>query len=67
MSVVVKQLKSSSMEIYVKGAPEVMSEICNPDTCTYVLFRSASSMLILRQSLRTMVTSYRTTLSAGTE
>ncbi|KAF9501599.1 hypothetical protein BDN71DRAFT_1461138 [Pleurotus eryngii] len=32
MSVVVKRLKSSSMEIYVKGAPEVMSEICNPDT-----------------------------------
>lgn len=28
MSVVVKRLKSSSMEIYVKGAPEVMAEIC---------------------------------------
>ncbi|KAF9519133.1 hypothetical protein BS47DRAFT_1375107 [Hydnum rufescens UP504] len=32
MSVVVKRLKSSSMEIYVKGAPEVMSEICDPST-----------------------------------
>ncbi|KAJ9123150.1 hypothetical protein QFC22_001343 [Naganishia vaughanmartiniae] len=32
MSVVVKRLKSSSMEIYVKGAPEVMQDICDPDT-----------------------------------
>lgn len=34
MSVVVKRLKSSSMEIYVKGAPEVMGEICNKESCT---------------------------------
>ncbi|KAJ6499996.1 hypothetical protein C8R47DRAFT_273891 [Mycena vitilis] len=32
MSVVVKRLKSSSMEIYVKGAPEVMTEICDRDS-----------------------------------
>ncbi|KAF8210382.1 hypothetical protein K438DRAFT_1809584 [Mycena galopus ATCC 62051] len=32
MSVVVKRLKSSSMEIYVKGAPEVMTDICEPDS-----------------------------------
>ncbi|KAG1716644.1 hypothetical protein ID866_522 [Astraeus odoratus] len=32
MSVVVKRLKSSSMEIYVKGAPEVMAEICEKDS-----------------------------------
>ncbi|KAH7925940.1 hypothetical protein BV22DRAFT_1112020 [Leucogyrophana mollusca] len=32
MSVVVKRLKSSSMEIYVKGAPEVMGEICEKDS-----------------------------------
>ncbi|CAE6510585.1 unnamed protein product [Rhizoctonia solani] len=32
MSVVVKKLKSSSMEIYVKGAPEVMGEICDPES-----------------------------------
>ncbi|KAF8070552.1 hypothetical protein FPV67DRAFT_1487805 [Lyophyllum atratum] len=32
MSVVVKQLKSTSMEIYVKGAPEVMADICDPDS-----------------------------------
>jgi len=32
MSVVVKRLKSSSMEIYVKGAPEVMTDICDKDS-----------------------------------
>jgi len=30
MSVIVKRLKSTSMEIYVKGAPEVMPDICDP-------------------------------------
>ncbi|GJJ06581.1 hypothetical protein Clacol_000774 [Clathrus columnatus] len=29
MSVIVKRLKSPSMEIYVKGAPDMMSEICD--------------------------------------
>ncbi|KAF8622733.1 hypothetical protein AX15_006823 [Amanita polypyramis BW_CC] len=32
MSVVVKTLKSNSMEIYVKGAPEVMLDICDRDS-----------------------------------
>ncbi|KAG8689267.1 hypothetical protein FRC08_011021, partial [Ceratobasidium sp. 394] len=32
MSVVVKRLKSTSMEIYVKGAPEVMGDICEPSS-----------------------------------
>ena len=32
MSVLVKKLKSNSVEAYVKGAPEVMSEICDPST-----------------------------------
>ncbi|KAF7797894.1 hypothetical protein EIP86_009100 [Pleurotus ostreatoroseus] len=32
MSVIVKKLKSTSMEIYVKGAPEVMGEICDKDS-----------------------------------
>ncbi|KAF9529431.1 P-type ATPase [Crepidotus variabilis] len=32
MSVIVKRLKSSSMEIYVKGAPEVMVDICDKST-----------------------------------
>lgn len=33
MSVIVKRLKSNSMEIYVKGAPEVMAGICQKDSC----------------------------------
>lgn len=33
MSVVVKRLKSPSMEVYVKGAPEVMADICDPASC----------------------------------
>ncbi|GLB37530.1 putative P5-type ATPase cation transporter [Lyophyllum shimeji] len=32
MSVIVKRLKSNSMEIYVKGAPEVMADICDRDS-----------------------------------
>ncbi|KAI9144956.1 hypothetical protein BKA69DRAFT_1052263 [Paraphysoderma sedebokerense] len=30
MTVVVKQLGGSSLEVFTKGAPEVMKEICNP-------------------------------------
>ena len=33
MSVIVKRLRSTSMEIYVKGAPEVMADICDKDSC----------------------------------
>lgn len=36
MSVIVKRLKSSSMEVYVKGAPEVMSDICDKSSCQSV-------------------------------
>lgn len=32
MSVIVKRLKSQSMEVYVKGAPEVMENICDKST-----------------------------------
>ncbi|KAF9012429.1 P-type ATPase [Cyathus striatus] len=32
MSVIVKRLRSTSMEIYVKGAPEVMQDICDKDS-----------------------------------
>ncbi|TIB04331.1 hypothetical protein E3P88_01870 [Wallemia ichthyophaga] len=32
MSVIVKKLKSQSMEVYVKGAPESMAEICDKDS-----------------------------------
>jgi cation-transporting P-type ATPase 13A2 len=32
MSVLVKKLRSTSVEVYVKGAPEVMTDICDKDT-----------------------------------
>lgn len=32
MSVIAKSLESNSMEIYLKGAPEIMSEVCRPDS-----------------------------------
>ncbi|VDB96191.1 unnamed protein product [Peniophora sp. CBMAI 1063] len=32
MSVVVRRLRSTSMEVYVKGAPEVMGDICDPES-----------------------------------
>lgn len=32
MSVITKQLKSNSMEVFVKGAPEVMTDICDKDS-----------------------------------
>lgn len=35
MSVIVKRLRSTSMEIYVKGAPEVMVDICDRDSCAH--------------------------------
>lgn len=33
MSVIVKRLKAPSMEVFVKGAPEVMADICDPASC----------------------------------
>jgi cation-transporting ATPase 13A3/4/5 len=38
MSVIVKRLRSASMEIYVKGAPEVMADICDRDSCAFSRF-----------------------------
>ena len=43
MSVIVKKLKSTSMEIYVKGAPEVMAEICDKDSCKSPHLREIAS------------------------
>jgi cation-transporting ATPase 13A3/4/5 len=42
MSVIVKRLRSTSMEIYVKGAPEVMADICDRDSCTRLSFCGGS-------------------------
>ena len=35
---IVKRLKSTSMEVYVKGAPEVMAEICDKSSCMPCIF-----------------------------
>jgi cation-transporting ATPase 13A3/4/5 len=46
MSVLVKKLKSQSVEVYVKGAPEVMTEICDKSTraCPSVGFEREAPM-----------------------
>jgi magnesium-transporting ATPase (P-type) len=68
MSVVVKRLKSSSMEIYVKGAPEVMTDICERDSCkhsfllacfrifTEYFLKSLTIMMIYFHIIRSAVT-----------
>ena len=69
MSVVVKRLKSTSMEVYVKGAPEVMAEICDKSTCKFLrIIRGLSAAeLCCAQSRLTMMTSFRTIPSVVTE
>jgi magnesium-transporting ATPase (P-type) len=68
MSVVVKRLKSTSMEIYVKGAPEVMVDICDRDSCVYSSSAIAFSCLMTSfKFLRIMTICYRTTPSVVTE
>jgi cation-transporting ATPase 13A3/4/5 len=68
MSVVVKRLKSTSMEIYVKGAPEVMVDICDRDSCVYSSsVITLSCMMTPLKFLRIMKTCCRTTRSVDTE
>jgi len=35
-SVIVRQTGDSGGDIYVKGAPECMKDICNPESCKFV-------------------------------
>jgi cation-transporting ATPase 13A2 len=44
MSVIVKRLRSTSMEIYVKGAPEVMADICNKDSCAHPFYAEETKL-----------------------
>lgn len=63
MSVVIKRLKSSSMEIYAKGAPEVMGEICNKESCTLAIYPLYAPTEWRFQSLATTMTCSPTTQS----
>lgn len=68
MSVVVKRLKSTSMEVYVKGAPEVMVDICDRDSCVYSSpIMALGCMMTLLKFLRIMTICYHTIRSADTE
>ena len=35
MSVIVRRLADPVMEVFVKGAPEVMVDICKPESCKF--------------------------------
>ena len=35
MTVITKRLKSKSMEIYLKGAPEVLKDVCDAGSCEF--------------------------------
>ena len=37
MTVITKRLKSKSTEIYLKGAPEILAEVCDRSTCEFCL------------------------------
>lgn len=47
MSVIVKRLKANSMEIYVKGAPEVMPDICDPETCELSVYLRLTTTILI--------------------
>lgn len=49
MSVLVKKLKSQTIEAYVKGAPEVMVDICTKESCE---FQSPADFLPVTQKVR---------------
>lgn len=72
MSVVVKKLKSSSMEIYVKGAPEVMHDICVPESCKSNVLRDCVlchclTTFVAPQSRRISMTCSHTTRETVSE
>lgn len=44
MSVIVQKSGTKNLQVYVKGAPEIMSDICHPSTCTP--FPKAALMIV---------------------
>lgn len=49
MSVIVRKLASPTMEVFVKGAPEVMKDICTPESSKLIttLFYSFLHLLLI--------------------
>lgn len=37
MSVIVRRLANPTMEVFVKGAPEVMKDICTPESSKLII------------------------------
>lgn len=63
-SVIVKHFGAQGGHVFVKGAPECMSDICNPDSCM-LPSPIKGPMLILGQSQKTTKTSSLTTPTAA--
>lgn len=61
MSVIVRRLADPSMEIFVKGAPEVMADICRPETCKFWALQRLK-MLLLISSVLLVPEDYQQTL-----
>jgi magnesium-transporting ATPase (P-type) len=69
MSVLVKKLKSQTVEVYVKGAPEALVEICDKDTRASADVRSvreAVCSLSVLQFPRTLTKFWPTTPGMAT-
>jgi cation-transporting P-type ATPase 13A2 len=47
MTVITKRLKSKSMEIYLKGAPEILRDVCDASSCKWALqtLRQSSNII----------------------
>ena len=43
-SVIVKQFRAAGGNIYVKGAPECMKEICKPESCTFPILPTSATV-----------------------
>lgn len=53
MSVIVRKLASPTMEVFVKGAPEVMKDICLPESSKFCyIFMQTYTYLFHNQSPR---------------
>lgn len=68
-SVIVKKFKATGADIYVKGAPECMREICKPESCmlpSVVLFRTHSYLTSYTNYLNSVPVDYDELLASYT-